>query len=91
MASAVSIPSRSSLNGPRAFDFRVMRVKERDWQIEPITQRAVSWSKANFNGVCSVEDGAMHTDLSGVNSFLSRARNQGFETQYCGPNSTILL
>lgn len=89
MATAVSIPSRLGSDGPRVFDFKVVRLKERDWQIAPISQRALSWARANFGNACSAEDGALHTDLSGVNSFLSRARNQGFETEYCGPNSTI--
>ena len=86
-----SMPSfiPSELN-PQRCDFKVGRVRERSWEIIPISKRGRSWSKANFRERIA-PDGNIYTDLPGVNSFLVQARGNGFATEYNGPIASAIL
>lgn len=89
---AIGSRQRSDASGNQIVmhDFKIRRMSDENWEIVPLSARACSWAKANLNDDFSC-DGAVHTDLPGVNSFLTRARDQAFATEYCGPLGTAIF
>ena len=73
-------------------DFKVSRIRERDWEIVALSKQGMIWAKANFAvEAFAAGEPALHTSLTGANDFLRKARANGYRTQYAGPSLTTIF
>ena len=73
-------------------DFRLSRIKDRDWEIVPLSKQGLLWSKANFEpNFQSADEPVIRTNLAGANAFLRRTRALGYRSEYIGPSMTTIF
>lgn len=84
--------SAAGQNAAMKADFRVRFSDGDGWIVAIVSDRARRWAQASldYGGYVPDED-VVRTDLAGVNDLVSRARLQGYVSEYIGPSETVRL